>query len=35
MLTDTNAGHYIRYFSDCSVIADNFLLTAQQFEKIR
>lgn len=33
VLADTNAGHYIRYFSDCSVIADNFLLTAQQFEK--
>jgi hypothetical protein len=33
VLADTNAGHYIRYFTDCSVIADNFLLTAQQFEK--
>ncbi|HEY0941410.1 MAG TPA: hypothetical protein VGE08_15025 [Steroidobacter sp.] len=33
VLADTNAGHYIRYFSDCSVIANNFLLTAQQFDK--
>lgn len=33
VLADTNVGHYIRYFSDCSVIANNFLLTAQQFQK--
>lgn len=33
VLSDTNAGHYIRYFSDCSVIANNFLLTEQQFKK--
>ena len=33
VLADTNAGHYIRFYSDCSVIANNFLLTAQQFEK--
>ncbi len=33
VLADTNAGHYIRYFSDCSVIANNFLLTEQQFQK--
>jgi hypothetical protein len=33
VLADTNAGHYIRYFTDCSVIANNFLLTAQQFQK--
>lgn len=33
VLADTNAGHYIRYFSKCSVIANNFLLTAQQFQK--
>jgi hypothetical protein len=33
VLADTNAGHYIRFFTDCSVIANNFLLTAQQFEK--
>lgn len=33
VLADTNAGHYIRYFTACSVIANNFLLTAQQFQK--
>jgi hypothetical protein len=33
VLADTNAGHYIRYFTECSVIANNFLLTAQQFQK--
>ncbi|MDY6947978.1 MAG: hypothetical protein SXG53_19900 [Pseudomonadota bacterium] len=33
VLADTNAGHYIRYFTDCSVIANNFLLTNQQFAK--
>jgi hypothetical protein len=33
VLADTNAGHYIRYFTECSVIANNFLLTEQQFEK--
>jgi len=33
VLADTNAGHYIRYFTACSVIANNFLLTAQQFRK--
>lgn len=33
VLADTNAGHYIRYYSDCSVVANNFLLTEQQFRK--
>lgn len=33
VLADTNAGHYIRYFTACSVIANNFLLTEQQFQK--
>ncbi|MBM0103451.1 hypothetical protein JM946_01795 [Steroidobacter sp. S1-65] len=33
VLADTNAGHYIRYFTDCSVIANNFLLTEQHFRK--
>jgi hypothetical protein len=33
VLADTNAGHYIRYFTNCSVIANNFLLTKQQFQK--
>jgi hypothetical protein len=34
VLADSNAGHYIRYFTDCSVIANNFLLTEQQFAKV-
>jgi len=34
VLADNNAGHYIRYFTDCSVIANNFLLTEQQFQKV-
>lgn len=34
VLADTNAGHYIRYFSSCSVITNNFLLTQQQFDKV-
>jgi len=33
VLADTNAGHYIRYYTNCSVIANNFLLTEQQFRK--
>jgi len=33
VLADKNAGHYISYYTKCSVIADNFLLTQQQFEK--
>ncbi|WP_414717583.1 hypothetical protein [Steroidobacter sp.] len=33
VLADTNAGHYIRYATDCSVIANNFLLTPQHFAK--
>jgi hypothetical protein len=33
VLADKNAGHYVRYFTACSVIADNFLLTQQQFAK--
>ena len=34
VLADANAGHYIRYFTDCSVIADNFLLTPQHVQKV-
>jgi len=34
VLADSTAGHYIRYFTDCSVIANNFLLTKQQFDKV-
>jgi len=35
VLADNDIGHYIRYYTECSVIADNFLLTAQHEEKIR
>ena len=35
VLADTNAGHYIRYYTDCSVVANNFLLTEQQFRKAK
>jgi hypothetical protein len=35
VLADNDIGHYIRYFTDCSVIADNFLLTQQHESKIR
>ncbi len=35
VLADNDAGHYIRYYTQCSVIADNFLLTAQHDQKIR
>jgi hypothetical protein len=34
VLADANAGHYIRYFTACSVIANNFLLTEQHFQKV-
>lgn len=34
VLADSDAGHYIRYYTDCSVIADNFLLTPQHGQKI-
>lgn len=33
VLADNDAGHLIRYFTDCSVIADNFLLTKEDAEK--
>jgi asparagine N-glycosylation enzyme membrane subunit Stt3 len=35
VLADNDAGHYIRYHTDCSVIANNFLLTPQHEQKIR
>jgi hypothetical protein len=35
VLSDNDAGHYIRYYTECSVIANNFLLTRQHEEKIR
>lgn len=34
VLADANAGHYIRYYTDCDVIANNFLMTPQHFAKI-
>jgi hypothetical protein len=34
VLADNNAGHPIRFYTDCSVIANNFLLTPQQFSKL-
>lgn len=34
VLADNDAGHYIRYYTDCSVIANNFLLTPQHEAKI-
>jgi hypothetical protein len=34
VLADSNLGHYIRYATDCSVIANNFLLTPQHFQKM-
>jgi hypothetical protein len=33
VLADNDAGHFIRYFTDCSVIVDNFLLTKQDADK--
>ena len=35
VLADNDAGHYIRYYTRCSVIANNFLLTPQHERKIR
>lgn len=35
VLADNDAGHYIRYYTDCPVIANNFLLTPQHEQKIR
>jgi len=34
VLADSNDGHYIRYHTECSVIANNFLLTPQHERKI-
>lgn len=34
VLIDNDAGHYIRYLTSCSVIANNFLLTPQQIKKV-
>jgi hypothetical protein len=35
VLANPNDGHYIRYHSQCSVIANNFLVTKQQERKTR
>ncbi|MGI9309607.1 MAG: hypothetical protein ACR2P6_10105 [Gammaproteobacteria bacterium] len=35
LITDQDAGHYVRYHSDCSVMANNFLMTPQHEEKLR
>jgi hypothetical protein len=35
VLADNDAGHMIRYYTGCSVIANNFLLTPQHEQKIR
>jgi hypothetical protein len=35
VFTDNNFGHYIHYHTDCSVIANNFLMTPLHEEKIR
>jgi hypothetical protein len=34
VLTDPDLGHYIRYYTDCSMLADNFLLTPQHLKKV-
>lgn len=34
VLADGNAGHYIRYYTDCDVVANNFLMTPQHFAKM-
>ncbi|WP_405230423.1 hypothetical protein [Lentisalinibacter sediminis] len=34
VLADSNDGHYIRFHTDCSVIVNNFLLTAQHGQKL-
>lgn len=35
VLAEHNNGHYIRYHSECSVIANNFILTPQQVRKVK
>lgn len=34
VLADSDAGHYIRYYTECSVVANNFLLTKQHGDKV-
>ena len=35
VLAKNNEGHFIRYYTECSVIANNFLLTTQQVEAFK
>jgi hypothetical protein len=35
VLADNDVGHLIRYYTECSVIANNFLLTPQHEQKVR
>lgn len=35
VLADHNDGHYVTFHTDCSVISDNFIVTAQDEEKLR
>jgi hypothetical protein len=35
VLAKSNEGHFIRYYTECSVIANNFLLTNQQIEAFK
>lgn len=35
VLADNDIGHFIRYYTECSVIANNFLLTPQHEQKVR
>jgi hypothetical protein len=35
VLADSDDGHYIRYHTDCSVIANNFVITRQHEEKLQ
>ncbi|MFC1680170.1 hypothetical protein ACFL1S_00025 [Pseudomonadota bacterium] len=34
VLIDRNLAHHVRYFSECSVLANNFVTTKQHFEKV-
>lgn len=34
VLADNDAGHFIRYYTECSVVSNNFLLTKQHEQKI-
>lgn len=34
VLADIDVAHYVRYYTECSVIANNFLLTPQHYRKV-